>query len=378
MHKLTLSMIVKNEADNIERCISSVAPYIDYYVICDTGSTDNTKEIIKKFFDEKGIPGEIHDHKWEDFGTNRSKALELCHGKTKWIIMIDADDSISGNLPVDKLDDNLDGYHVKIGRGNCVWWRSQIFNVQKKKWWYVEPLHEYAMCDLPMNLGKLEGDYIWHARTEGCRAKSASSETEKYQKDYYTLKAYLDQDPNQPRKQFYAAQSAYDARMYAVAEEEYLKRIKLENWIEEVFISWMKVGECRERLNRPLHEIIDAYLMAYETLPNRVEPLYRMSCVFRKHERPKCAFLISSFGPNLKISDDSLFLDKDSYTWGILDEIGSTAYYANQPVIGIQACEKLLSEPYLPEAEKERVINNYNSYIRKFDEVKHKKPIEKE
>ena len=61
MYNLTLSMIVKNEAPNIERCLASVAPFINYYVICDTGSTDNTKEIIKKFFDEKGIPGEILD-----------------------------------------------------------------------------------------------------------------------------------------------------------------------------------------------------------------------------------------------------------------------------------------------------------------------------
>ena len=47
MHKLTLAMIVKNEAPNILECLESVAPYICSYVIADTGSTDNTKEIIK-------------------------------------------------------------------------------------------------------------------------------------------------------------------------------------------------------------------------------------------------------------------------------------------------------------------------------------------
>ena len=71
MHKLTLAMIVKNEAPNIEECLRSVVKYIDYYVIADTGSTDNTKEIIKTFFDSHGIKGEILDHPWEDFGTNR-------------------------------------------------------------------------------------------------------------------------------------------------------------------------------------------------------------------------------------------------------------------------------------------------------------------
>ena len=43
MHKLTLAMIVKNEAPNILECLESVAPYICSYVIADTGSTDNTK-----------------------------------------------------------------------------------------------------------------------------------------------------------------------------------------------------------------------------------------------------------------------------------------------------------------------------------------------
>lgn len=132
MYNLTLAMIVKNEESNIERCISSVAPYIDYYIICDTGSTDNTKEIIKKFFDERGIPGEIHDHEWEDFGTNRSKALELCLGKTQWALMIDADDNIVGTFPKEKLDPNVDGYVVKIQRGPFSWLRAQVFNVGKR------------------------------------------------------------------------------------------------------------------------------------------------------------------------------------------------------------------------------------------------------
>jgi glycosyltransferase involved in cell wall biosynthesis len=379
MHKLTLAMIVKNEAPNIERCLASVAPFINYYVICDTGSTDNTKEIIKKFFDEKGIPGEIHDHEWSDFGTNRSKALELCMGKTQWAIMIDADDFITGTLPVDKFDDELDGYVVQIQRGEYRWLRAQLFNLGKKKWWYEEPLHEYAICEQPMNVKKLEGDYAWEVRTEGCRARSFANDTEKYKKDYETLKKYLDKDPNQPRKQFYAAQSAFDSRMYDVAEEEYMKRIGLGSWPEEVFFSWMRVGMCREFLNKPVEQIIDAFMRAFEVAPHRVEPLYHMSCIYRKYDRPRNAFLVASLGLTIPIPEqDILFIDRANYTWGIYDEVGTTAFYAGKPQLGLLACEKLLKETHLPQEHRERVTNNYKIYVQTMEKLQKEYQTKKE
>ena len=70
-------MIVKNESHIIEETLECISKYIDYYVISDTGSTDNTVEVINNFFDKKNIPGEIHLNKWKNFGYNRSLALNL-------------------------------------------------------------------------------------------------------------------------------------------------------------------------------------------------------------------------------------------------------------------------------------------------------------
>ena len=370
MYNLTLCMIVKDEAPNIERCLASCAPFIDYYVISDTGSSDNTKEIIKTFFDSKGIPGEIIDHEWSDFGTNRSKALEACLGKTKWAMMIDADDFLTGTLPVESFDDNLDGYVVNIQRGEFHWLRAQIFNLAKKKWWYEEPLHEYAVCEQPMNVKKLEGDYSWEVRTEGCRSRSVANDIEKYTNDYKTLKSYLAEDPNQPRKQFYAAQSAFDARMYDVAEEEYISRIALDGWHEEIFFSWMRVGMCREFQGKPIESIADAFMMAFETSPNRVEPLYHLSCIYRKYDRPRNAFLIASLGLSIPLpKNDILFVDKANYNWGIFDELATTAYYVGRHEIGIGVCERLLKEQFLPPEHRERVQKNYSIYMQTMEKM---------
>ena len=57
--KICLNMIVKNESKVILRLLNSVLPIVDSYCICDTGSTDNTIEVIENFFNEHNIQGKI-------------------------------------------------------------------------------------------------------------------------------------------------------------------------------------------------------------------------------------------------------------------------------------------------------------------------------
>ena len=83
-------MIVKNESHIIEETLKNICQYVplDYWVISDTGSSDNTKEIIENFFKMKNIPGELIDNKWKDFAYNRTKALECAFNKTDYLFMM--------------------------------------------------------------------------------------------------------------------------------------------------------------------------------------------------------------------------------------------------------------------------------------------------
>jgi len=85
---LALCMIVKNEQENIDRCLSSVAKYIDQFVIVDTGSTDKTIEIVEQY------TSNIYHFDWcDDFAKARNFSLRLA--KTNWILVLDADECLA-------------------------------------------------------------------------------------------------------------------------------------------------------------------------------------------------------------------------------------------------------------------------------------------
>src|SRR5258708_9713159 len=87
---ICLNMIVKNEAPVIRRCLDSVRPLIDHWVIVDTGSTDGTRDIIRDCL--RDVPGELHERPWKNFAHNRNEALALARGHGDYVFLIDADE----------------------------------------------------------------------------------------------------------------------------------------------------------------------------------------------------------------------------------------------------------------------------------------------
>ena len=136
MEKITnticLNMIVKNESHIIRETLENIMAHIpiDYWVICDTGSTDTTISDIISFFEEKKIPGDIHKHEWIDFGTNRTLALKEAFGKTDYLLIFDADDCFQGNLILPS-ELTRDKYFLKMDGGN--YHRPLLVN-NRKKW----------------------------------------------------------------------------------------------------------------------------------------------------------------------------------------------------------------------------------------------------
>lgn len=361
--KITLCMIVKNESHIIHECLESIYPLIDYWVISDTGSTDGTQDIIKKFFADKGIPGELHSDEWKGFGHNRTLALNHCDGKAEYAWMIDADDKVDG---VFKFPEEMtaDAYIIKMGRPEFSWWRTQIFKTGIG-WEYRGVLHEYPACktkEQPI-LVKLDGNYFINARTLGARNVGITP-IEKYSKDAQLLEQALLEEPNNVRYMFYLGQSYFDSQQWEKAIDAYIKRAKAGGWPEEVYYSLYRIALCRAMLDRPWPEIQASFLDAYNIRPIRAEPLYHIAQVLRtKFQQPAAAYVFAKIAAEIPTpKDDILFVANAIYDYAILDELGACAFYAGKPEIGYLACKKLLEEGKIPQSEIPRIQQNFNQY----------------
>jgi len=350
---ICLNMIVKNEADVIRRCLDSVRPIIDRWVIVDTGSTDGTQDIIREHLCD--LPGELHERPWRDFAHNRSEALELARGMSDYTLIIDADDTLKITHSTGLPALTADSYMLKINDTSIVYQRQQLVR-SALPWRYEGVLHEYLTCDGAAPSGQLSGIEI-RRNHDGARRK----DPETYRRDASVLEAALRTETNpflRARYQFYLAQSYRDCREWEKALKHYLARAELGFWQEEVFISLYQAARLKERLDYPDQDVIEAYLRAADALPTRVEALYRASRFCRQRARYEEGYHIAKRGLAIPMPSDALFVEPWIYEMGLLDEFSLNAYWSGHNRDSLDASLKILATAKLSAAETQRVVAN--------------------
>lgn len=106
---LSVCLIVKDEQEVLERCLNCVSRFADEIVIVDTGSTDKTVEIAKRFTDK------VYFFKWcDDFSAARNYAFDMA--TCKLVMWLDADDVITEEncVKINKLKNEFEGFDMAV------------------------------------------------------------------------------------------------------------------------------------------------------------------------------------------------------------------------------------------------------------------------
>ncbi|HET9929818.1 MAG TPA: glycosyltransferase [Polyangiaceae bacterium] len=345
-----LNMIVKNEAKVIARSLASTRPFIDAWAIVDTGSSDGTQDVIRQ--ELRDVPGELFERPWRDFGTNRSEALELAKGRADYTLIIDADEVLAPSPGFGLPELTLDAYQLRTEFGGVRYYRTQLVR-SSLPWRYEGVLHEVLACDASFTQGKLEG-LVNRPQSDGAR----SADPQKYVKDAAVFEQALKREPHNTRYVFYLAQSYRDAGLDEAALVNYARRAKLGGWDEEVWYSMFQVASLLERLARPEHEVVIAYLDAHQFRPQRAESLCELARYLRTKKKFALAYVFARQAADTPMPSDTLFVHEGTYSWRARDELSIAAYYVGKHEEAITLTTALLDGATLPEAERARVMKN--------------------
>ena len=365
---ICLNMIVKNEAHIILSTLTNLCSYIkfSYWVISDTGSTDDTKEVIINFFKEKGIQGELVEHEWRDFGYNRSKALECAYNKSDFVLIFDADDKIVGDFKMIKTFDNkYDSYALKFGLG-LTYTRNLLVN-NRKKWIYKGVLHEYIINEEPVNgTACLEGNYYIDSGRTGNRSKNPN----KYLDDAKILKrAFYDELQNDTqlayRYAFYCAQSYKDSGInyYNDSIEWYKKCLDFNTWNQEKYISCIYIGN----LYIEQKEISNAQKYYYKSVEYDSERIEGIVYALKFLQDDGNHILVNSLYhkfKNYKHPEANKLFIIDSIYDDMLEYMNTiSAYYIDDKESGYNCCKKIFINNKLEHNLLKLTISNFIFYM---------------
>jgi glycosyltransferase involved in cell wall biosynthesis len=346
-----LNMIVKDEASVIRRCLDSVRAIIDCWVIVDTGSTDGTQDVIRKHLGD--LPGELVERPWVNFAHNRSEALDLARGRADYLLVIDADETLEITEGFEMPQLSTDSYNIEVRCGGFTCARKQILR-SSLPWRYEGVLHEYAYCPEARSEEFLSGLWIASYR-DGARARDPQT----YLRDAQTLERALRAEPNNARYVFYLAQTYVLIKDFDLALRYYKRRVETGGKNDEVWFSLYQIAQLEEAKPKPWPEAMEQYLTAYEFMPDRAGPLFRIGMSYQAKGAYHTAYLF--FSRAMKIphpANNRLLVERYIYEYLLPLEYAVACHYVGEYATAIATYNRLLRQDKVPAMLIDQVIAN--------------------
>lgn len=307
MNSISLCMIVKNEEDVLDRCLSSVRDIVDEIVIVDTGSTDNTKGIANKYTDK------VFDFQWiNDFSAARNYSFSKA---TKdYILWLDADDVILKE-DIEKflklkgsLNENVDVVMMKYNTGfdedgkvTFSYFRERLSKrINSNKW--REPVHEYL---------EIGGNIIYSDVCITHKKEHVSVPG----RNLAIYKSLLSKGRQlSPRGLFYYARELFQSEKYDDAIKYFNKFLNSEKgWIEDNINACFNLSVCYDVKNDKKN-MLKILLKSFEYDTPRADICCQLGYFYLKNREYEKAIFWYKLASNIKPAPNSLgFISHDYF-----------------------------------------------------------------
>jgi len=273
---INMTMIVKNAGDNFENILKENLNIIDRWTILDTGSTDNTIEIINRVLVGKK-KGKLYREEFINFRDSRNRCLDLAGKDCKFCIMLDDTYIVDGNLRefLNEVrgDQFTDSFSLFIKSNDNVYNSNRIIK-SNSNLRYIYKIHEVIT---PINnkniIIPLKHASIFDHRSDYMENRTINRK----EYDLKILFEEYEEDRNDPRILYYIAQTYNVIENYDMAYEYYIKRVEhpVEGFVQE------KIDACFEaarmanfKLNKKWELCEQLYLKSYKMDETRGDALY--------------------------------------------------------------------------------------------------------
>ena len=341
MTTLGLVMIVKDESANIERCLASaIAAGVTVATIVDTGSADNTQELVRAAC--AGIDLRLSSVPFVNMGQARSAAFERAQHTADFLLALDADMTVEIDAGW-KPDPAIEAYQVEMRDGQWSW-RLPLLLRGDLPWRSIGAYDEYTALPDRAFVG---------AVTDKVRVSFPSVPTSAAKRHWQAglLEAYLTEHPDDERTLFYLAQK-YRELGDPRARDLYLRRSTMGGHPGEIFWSLYWAASLAEWPTRAVE-----LMAAWEYQPHHLEPLRDLVRELNNRGSHRAAYALAC-AAEMTLPDDLGFVDTTVWAWGMTFERSIAAWWCGYPEETAALSAELLARDDLPADVRAAVERN--------------------
>jgi glycosyltransferase involved in cell wall biosynthesis len=355
---ICLNMIVKNEEKNLPRLFASLKDVVTSYVISDTGSTDNTIELLQELGNKYNIPGTIIQNEWVDFAHNRNialnKAYELVDAgviQAKWLLIIDADEELISNKIYNNELDTTVSYKIHRHFKEISFSTLALIATSQPKWEWRGAIHNFLVSTETTRIETTTNYYIRSHHFEGAKSENYTNQLEKSISDAKLLETEI------------AENNATDPMRYFIQGNEYLEfdenekaLIAYKTCLEKTkkqdlsYFSLIQIGVIYafKLSNQDLG--IHNFNQALETYPQRKEAYYylgKMAQMSKNFEDAKKYYLLGKQITAIPYED--FLFDLSIYQWKLDLDLLLVYNQLNEKKTCLELINELQQKSHIPE-----------------------------